>query len=303
MNINKFLLLNVLFLMFFSRFASAEDLKDYYLSVTSKNVMLDVNINDFPAFKDESKVGGGSFPISYNMKNGINKFEVNYVLVGEEDFLIKVDLVFYGRYGEERIVIFDSEGNADDIVPLKKYTDAYEVEGTSKLDGSQYVSENGKVHSSLSNKVFVSLNGSAFDYMPWGKSEEIEINDIDKDELYRAYEKFHGYILNSNFDKVKLEASEVWGRIAKSYDMGGVNDYIKAVNPEKNIKPRVDGEVLQPLMSPDKYTVELVGNKVLRLRPNPIMWKKDGSSSETFISYTFFYDKNGNLKLAGMPPN
>jgi hypothetical protein len=82
-----------------------------------------------------------------------------------------------------------------------------------------------------------------------------------------------------------------------------LDGYLEKANPMEDIKPVVRGKVLQPLKSPEEYTVELVGDKIIRLRPNPIVWKKENSTKKITMSYVFYYDQHGQLKLAGMPPN
>ncbi|MGR2740605.1 hypothetical protein ACUY1T_19335 [Billgrantia sp. Q4P2] len=126
-------------------------------------------------------------------------------------------------------------------------------------------------------------------------------------ELRDAYRHIHGLISRNDKEAIFREVEPVWERTAHMLtEEQSARDFIENSSQglERFQQTRPDGAVLQPLYwgdDPKKDQVEFLDNgRLVRIRPNPILWEHPPAGSERFASFpvVFYKTRNGEWQVA-----
>lgn len=126
-------------------------------------------------------------------------------------------------------------------------------------------------------------------------------------ELREAYRSIHGLISKNDTEAIFREAEPVWERTAFMLtERNSAREFIENSSQglERFQRTRPDGAVLQPLYwtdNPQDDQVEfLAEGRLVRIRPNPILWEHLPAGSEEFTAFpvVFYKTRNGEWRVA-----
>lgn len=146
------------------------------------------------------------------------------------------------------------------------------------------------------------------------ESEAVELEDTleIRRDLRQAYQSIHELINSDNTEAVFHEAEPVWARTAYMLtEKESARDFVDNASQgmDKFKRTRPDGAVLQPLYwrgSPQEDQIEfLANNRLVRIRPNPILWERLPSGSENYASFpiVFYKTRDGQWHIADIATN
>lgn len=142
----------------------------------------------------------------------------------------------------------------------------------------------------------------------WEK-DAVELEDTPelRRELREAYQNIHGMIDRNDTEAIFREVEPVWGRTAYMLtERESARDFIEntqnGLAAFKRVRP--DGEGLLPLYwkdNPQDDQVEfMANNRLVRIRPTPILWEHPPSGSKRYASFpvVFYKPKGGEWRVA-----
>lgn len=146
------------------------------------------------------------------------------------------------------------------------------------------------------------------------KNEAVELEDTPelRRELRDAYRHIHGLINRNDTEAIFDEVEPVWARTAYMLTQReSARDFVDNANQgmDKFGRIRPDGATLQPLYwgddSQEDQVEFLAGNRLVRIRPTPILWEHSPSGSEHYASFpvVFYKSRDGKWKVADVATN
>lgn len=308
--------------------------RNYYIIIQSNSAWFNVMVN---GINTQMYTGADPFsislPINHLMQSGSNHVTYNFVSVlpgsyskdegfgPTKDFSlhIAIESVHLETRARERITLVDARydmeteqimSNEKTIFDMEPVYQQAHMSTTGELrlkSGFEFVDGHGPAIPSQ-HLIAEFRTTDRFPRFHW-LDEAVVLEDTPKlrREVRDAYRYIHKLIESGDFGGMRRIMEPGWKNAAISLNMGNsADDFIRSANSRQAfVKRREDGRILQPLHFDQLETpLELdhlqfmADGRVVRLLPDPIRWKRPGSTQTTFSRFVFYKNEEGVLMVA-----
>lgn len=300
----------------------------YSILFRSSSVWYNLRVNDLFTFNQgELEPENFVLPIDTSMRSGTNRVSFNFVpilgvdeVTGEyltgpkPDFFARVDI----RTGtDERISLFDIRYDMetgelvnvvkDQVGPDPNFaTERLSTNATIEVEeGTVSIGDDGSIAPSITVHVSFDVK-DAFSAHHWLDGQQLTDTPALRRGLRAAYLRIHDQIQRGDAQAYFQEVTPSWNHAA--WSMGyreGAEKWAEFSEHWATFGSVLsDGRSLAPLrvnQDPSEDTLEFSGNgRLVRIRPNPILFKKEGIRSVSMIPLVFYLTPAGEWRIANI---
>lgn len=301
------------------------DPANYYISVAGAGSFWALRINDVTVW-NHFEAGDTSFSVPVNafLKQGRNEISVTFMSTRDsvaEYNVVNPDYYFEARLRRVDLVTRDSQRatllnlalDHDNRVispEATRFGSAVQIRTSPPMKTGRDIHDEAPLMGGWGDEWTGRRVTAGFEISdplpepPWASAPVIEETPETRARLLAAYRDLHGIVQSGSRRQIQASYEPAWQHLAAAMHYGSLEEIIEKTAPFEALAPdNGEGARLEPLdlvLGPDDFEMErMAGGRLVRIIPDPIVWRNDGK----FVFSTnvaFFEGPDGKLRVGAV---